>query len=193
MTGVQTCALPIYKTQFSTQIGFEQRFLCKVALGVGYNLFGDDYIQSNYALELRKGLWEKDVDKRSQLELRGTSFNYEENDFTKLICYRSAHLISLLSLGDFLSLGLCLNGKIFSQIAISDDNQFWKNNNEFSDGIVYLVFPQIKEFIGPIDMPSYLAHKTENDFKIKEIEIIENKRVPFDKLPPFRSKNYNKK
>ena len=180
-----------HKTQFSTQVGFEQRFLCKLALGIGYNLFGEDYLQSNYALELKKGLWEKDPDKRSQLRIRGTSFNYDENDFTKLICYKSAHLISLLSVGDYLSLGFCLYGKIFSQIAISDEKRFWANLNDFSNGIVYLVFPQIKEFLGPYDMPSYLAHKTQNDFKIKELEAIESRRISLDKLPPFRSENYN--
>jgi len=181
-----------HKVKFSTQIGFDQRFLCKVALGIGYNLFGEDYLLSNYALELRKGLWEKDVFLRSQLKIRCTSFNYEENTFWKLICYKSAHAISLLDVGNLLVVGLCLYGKMWAQITISDEKRFWKDMDEFSNGIVYLVFPQLKEFIGPYDIPSYLAHKTLEDSKIEELEMIEKRRIPFDQLPPFRSENYDK-
>lgn len=76
---------------------------------------------------------------------------------------------------------------------ISDEVRFWENRKEYSDGIIYLIFPQIKQFLGPYDMPHYLAHKIENDYKINELEEIELQRIPFDKLPPFRGKNYNKK
>lgn len=182
-----------HDTQFSMEMGFDQRFLCKLALGVGFNLFGDDYLNSKYALQLRKGLWEKDFDKRSQLKIRGTGFIYEENYLSKLICYKSAHTIILISVNNIFLIGFCLYGKIYSHIMISDEVRFWENRKEYSDGIIYLIFPQIKQFLGPYDMPHYLAHKIENDYKINELEEIELQRIPFDKLPPFRGKNYNKK
>lgn len=180
----------LHKAQFSTELGFEQRFLCKIALGVGYNLFGESYLENSYALELRKGLWEKDPQKRSQLKIIGTNFRYDENTFKELLCYKSAHLISLLDVGEYLSLGFCLYGKIFTQIAISDEKHLWDSYKEFSDGIVYLIFPQINEIIGPIDLPSYLAHKTEKDFKIKELEELEKRRRPLKELPPFKSAKF---
>jgi hypothetical protein len=40
-----------------TKPDYDHRFMAKLALGVGYSLFGDDFLRSNYAKELRKGVW----------------------------------------------------------------------------------------------------------------------------------------
>lgn len=181
-----------HQPKFSITIGAEERFLCKVALGIGYNLFKDDYLKTDYASELRKGLWERDRNKRSELRIFGTGFNYIKSDFVDLIRYPGAHLISLIALNNRLALGLCLYGEIWATIVISDEPSFSREMQKFKDGIVYLVFPQLNEFLGPYDLPNFLAHKTIVDCKIPELEVIEERRIPFDQLPPFRSEVYQK-
>lgn len=180
-----------HKVKFSVENGFEQRFLCKLALGVGFNLFGESYLQTDYAKEIRRGLWEKDSELRKTLQIPWTLFDDKANLFKELLCYKGAHLISIREVDKYLSLGFCLFGKIFTQIAISDDNKFWQNHKEYSSGIVYLIFPQIKEFVGPISLPLYLAHKSSEDYRIEKLLQIENKRVDLNKLPPFQSDKYN--
>jgi len=181
-----------HQLNFSITIGAEARFLCKVALGIGYNLFKDDYLQTDYALELRKGLWERDHNKRSKLQIFGTGFNYEKSDDFDLMRYPSGHLIRLILINNRLILSFCLYGEISSTIVISDDIRFSREMEKFKDGKVYLVFPQINKFLGPYELPNYLAHMINVEPKISELEMIEKRRIPFDQLPPFRSKGYPK-
>ena len=43
--------------KIAMDLRFSQRFMCKMALGVGYSLFGEDFLTESVALEARKGLW----------------------------------------------------------------------------------------------------------------------------------------
>lgn len=43
--------------EISFNFGFDMSFMSKLALGVGYCLFGADYLKSELAMELRKGVW----------------------------------------------------------------------------------------------------------------------------------------
>ncbi|TAN07151.1 MAG: HNH endonuclease [Rhodanobacteraceae bacterium] len=47
---------------------FDTRFICKLALGVGYSLFGDAFASTENAKELRKGCWPKN---QTQIGVRG--------------------------------------------------------------------------------------------------------------------------
>jgi len=67
-----------HKSIIPFQIGFEQRFLAKLALGLGYNLFGQAFLNSEYSQTLRNAMWEQDLQKRS--ELIGYSNYFDENE-----------------------------------------------------------------------------------------------------------------
>lgn len=41
----------------SINTDFDHRFLCKLGLATAYGLFGEDFLASKYAEELRKGIW----------------------------------------------------------------------------------------------------------------------------------------
>lgn len=49
-----------HKWSMSIHLGYEQRFLFKLAIGLGYNLLGEDYLTSEYYQRLKTGLWEQD-------------------------------------------------------------------------------------------------------------------------------------
>jgi len=180
---------PFHKLQTKINLGFDQRFLAKIALGIGFNLLGEDYLESEYALELHRCLWEKDFEKRCKLKVRGTGFLNEFNQIKDYMCYPGAHLINILSVGKELVIGLCLYGVIFAQIVICDDKKYFSDRQELRSGLIYLLFPQIKKIVGPISLGKYIACKFSGD-KLKELEEIENCRIDYKKLPPFRSKDY---
>lgn len=50
------------------------RMLAKLALAVGYKLFGTDFLDTAYATTLRNGLWERDANKRKKLSVKGTGY-----------------------------------------------------------------------------------------------------------------------
>ncbi len=50
------------------------RFLSKLALAIGYNLLGKEFVETDYATELRKAFREVNLDKRKKLEVRGSGY-----------------------------------------------------------------------------------------------------------------------
>lgn len=180
---------PFHNLQMKINLGYEQRFLAKVALGIGFNLLGEEYLESEYALELRKCLWERDYQKRCELKIRGTGFLNEHEQMKDILSYSGAHLINILSVGKELVVGFCLYGVLLAQVVISDDKKYFSDRHELKNGLIYLLFPQIKKSLGPITLVKFIAFKYAGD-KITELEDIEKERISFQSLPPFRSKDY---
>jgi hypothetical protein len=63
-----------HSCQITYKIGFEGRWLAKLAVGLGVNLFGPSFLQTTYAQNLHLALWEQDPNKRAQIPVRGTGF-----------------------------------------------------------------------------------------------------------------------
>lgn len=79
------------KNQLSININYDQRFMAKLGLGIGYCLFGKKAIDSVYGKELRKGLWHQEKntedDENSLPMVRGCSAWGHQQDkiFTNLV------------------------------------------------------------------------------------------------------------
>lgn len=61
---------------------FDHRFLAKLALGIGYCLFGKKALESEYGKELRNGLWYRESPNESPVipQIRGTTLLGHEQD-----------------------------------------------------------------------------------------------------------------
>jgi hypothetical protein len=98
-----------HNAQFAVAIDFEERFLAKIALGLGVLFLNDSFQSSSCADILRKFLWERDKDKRNALEVKMTSFynGFSDDDskfMRELFSWKGGHLLALFSLGDYLIL-----------------------------------------------------------------------------------------
>jgi hypothetical protein len=68
----------------------------------------------------------------------------------------------------------------------------WKQFGVFPQGQIYLLFPQIRKHIGPIDFMTYIASKTDvSSAELNELKEIESMRIDPKTLPPYRSKKDN--
>ena len=50
------------------------RLLAKLGLALGYKLLGGDFLNTAYAADLRKGLWERNPDNRKAIPVRGSGY-----------------------------------------------------------------------------------------------------------------------
>ncbi len=181
-----------HKCKMSISLGYEQRFLFKLAIGLGYNLLGEPFIASEYYQKLKAGLWEKDYKKRCQLGLRGSGILQSDKTPEKLLGWEGGNTIFLKEEGEFLLCILTLGDNNLS-VCISDRPALWRDRQlPFSPaGLVHVVIPQRNLFIGPIDLEEYIAHKS-GVIRIWQLTDVERMRVNLNELPPFRSEEYEK-
>lgn len=99
----QSISQEMHNGKITIQIGFEQRFLAKLALGLGYNLFGQAFLNSQYSQTLRNAMWEKDLNKRSKLINFSDYFEDNENTF-RYLTIEGVHTLVLLPVIDTLYL-----------------------------------------------------------------------------------------
>ncbi|AHJ11349.1 HNH endonuclease [Sulfurospirillum multivorans] len=182
--------------QLVFQIGFEIRFLSKIALAIGHNLFGEEYSNSNYAQILREVIWESDYQKLQNYEHKISNFFSESNtllkDVSQIIAWKGGTTIILLPINNSLVLLLYLVGnKQPIVITITDELDCFavETLNKFPNGCVWILIPQRQVFKGAYGLPEYLAYKTEDKSFINDLNEIEKLYVEFEKLPPFVIEN----
>ncbi|MFA5216666.1 HNH endonuclease [Sulfuricurvum sp.] len=180
------------KNQIVIQLGFEIRFLSKVALALGCNLFGDDYYRSSYAQMLRKVIWEEDHTKLENYQHQMSSFFSDQNNplkqVSEIIAWKGGHTIVLFPIDNKLLLLLYISGNK-NPIILTITDEFNKFNNtltsEFPNGCVWILIPQRQIFKGKYGFPEYLAYKMGDKSLMEDLSEIENLYVEFENLPPF--------
>jgi hypothetical protein len=182
-------ALPEEKSMgFATDPYFEQRFLAKFALGLGFNILGQPFLNTSYAIHLRNALWEKDAERRKRIPLRGSGFfGNEANETDTFVGWPGAYTIRLHIVAAHFVLTLHFPSGRAVHIVISDDPSLWVDENfdKYRNGAVFLVLPQLGQFVGPVPLPQYLAHRLGN-IKLPELAAVEERRVDRASLPRCR-------
>lgn len=87
-----------HKGRLTVQLGFEQRFLCKFALGVGFNRLGPQFLATEYAEQLRRALWERHPEDRLACGVEFSEYFKGRDDETgKVLAWQGVHTILLLT------------------------------------------------------------------------------------------------
>ena len=178
----------MHEHQVAIDPHFDLRFLGKLALGVGYKLFGNAYLETQYSTEARRALWAKDAAAREGLQLRGSGFLSGMEDQTgELLGWSGAYVVRLHAVGDDFVLSMHLSSGRVMHVSIATSPELWASTNfdPYRNGVVYLVAPQTGRFIGPIDLPSYIAHRT-GVRTVTELQELEAQRTDPATLPPCR-------
>jgi hypothetical protein len=142
---------------------FDTRFMCKLALAVGYCEFGDEYLESNYAKRLHEGLWYNGEGEVPEV-LGARPFNSPVDAvLNSFSCDPGAvSLLTILS-DEYLLLTLNIHQKHVWTMGVAIKSELPNYDFErFKDGKLLMLF-------GPahrsqeIDFPDYLAQKLHPD------------------------------
>ncbi len=142
--------------RLSINTRFDLRFICKIALGVGYSLFGDDFLKSETAPELRKGLWPKKEEPIPAV--RGMStLPFDRPQLGSIVGYPSAVAIMVMKIKDHWSLTVSIDQKLPFVINLGPATltSSYVNSDE---GYTLLLFPYLDKSI-ELTTAGLLAHR----------------------------------
>lgn len=143
----------------SVQLGNPDRMMAKIALGLGWNLFGEAFLESEATKTLRNYMWEKDFEHRQTMRVpRHDSFYSDSGPIFPEIPFMKKNVtILILSIGHAIIFFLNTFGDEQS-IQLTDDpllsEEFAKKN---PDGMAYIVNPIYETVSGPEGMTRLFA------------------------------------
>ncbi len=173
------------------EVGFEftpfaeNRFLAKMALGMGAKFLGENFVKSLEAERLRKYMWAKTKEERENIPLHGMSFfdPNKKDDLLEFYGWEGGHLITLLNLPDCVALTITLYNSIWASVKI--DKSAYDFKDKIGDGISIVIIPALNRIVGPMKYIHFLNHKMDirnKNAELSEIEI-ELKRRKKSKPP----------
>ncbi|WP_064120715.1 HNH endonuclease [Pseudomonas fluorescens] len=148
------------KTRVTVDRKFDQRFMCKLAIGVAYCLFGPKVLESDYGKELHKGLWFRDGD--DEPEVRGSTLFTKQGDpaFNRLVGFPNAVAIVLLPTQDGIAINLNINSQLnWTVLCAPNDVLTAEDVAKIGDGQILLLVRALRTCIH-LELPSYLAYKS---------------------------------
>ncbi len=158
------------QNRFSIQIDAGDRFLAKLAIGLGTLFLSPHFITSQDATLLRNFMWEQKADDREALQLHGTAFfeNFAgrqaaSNQLNNLLGWKAGHLI-LFQAFDRLGLSVMLYGSQSATISVSSTQEHWDGRVGDAGGpggTAFLVAPGFQRAIGPFPLSRYVAASLE--------------------------------
>jgi hypothetical protein len=135
---------------------FDLRFICKLALAVGYSIFGMEYLNSEASLELRKGLWPKQGGSMPNIKGKPT-LPFGDLRFASLVGYPGAAAIMLMKVNNHWMLTVSIDEKLPFSISIGPDSMDSDHVNS-EEGYSLLLFPYLNMAI-ELTTASLLAHR----------------------------------
>jgi hypothetical protein len=148
------------EVMFNTK--FDQRFICKLAIGVAYCLFGSKVLDSVYGKELHKGLWYREG--ADEPKVRGNALYSRENnpDFIQLVGFPNAVTLMLLATPEGISINLNISSQLnWTVLCASNEILTADDVAKIDDGQILVLVRTFQTGIY-LDLPHYLACKAGN-------------------------------
>jgi hypothetical protein len=177
-----------HKNSFKVDIDIGNRFMAKLALGLGCLFLKDEFKASPDAALLRKYVWTKNFKERREFPIHGTGLLKGEERMTnvnELLKWEGAHILYLMQIGESLALYANFYGRNGAVIQITENRNHWRGLIDRE--IIYIVIPERQKCVGPITLEDYIGHKY-SEFKNEQLTELENELATIEPLPPFELK-----
>jgi len=141
------------RAQLKMNLKFDQRFICKMALAVGFSLFGQPYLATAQAAEARMGL---KMYPQTPPEVRGSPTIFNSTQSAKFVGYEGAVVILVLKTGGAYLMTMTVDRNLPFAVELCPDTL----NSEFIDsemGYSLMLFPQVRQCV-ELSMVELLAH-----------------------------------
>lgn len=161
------------------------RLQAKLGLALGAKIFGDAFLETNYAKVLRNGFREADPTKRVASLVRGTGILSQANlgGVEEKLRWPGGWLLWLKRQGDDTALiVISPSAKVMTVVVIDDHNLTNSLPPEHEFGLIWVTVPSIEVAVGPITAPDYIAHQLRN-IQHPALAALEAKRSDGSSLP----------
>ncbi len=160
-------------------VDFGVRFQCKLALGFGHALFGQEFAAQPYAGALRAGLCHR-YGRGDPPPLIGKGFWGDgEAGFTAQFANEGAFtlLFTRAHEGAWLSVFMPTGKSTHTLILPGDELLSSALFSQYSSNFVVLIFPAIKRHVGPLPAFSYVMHRNGQRLIPELLEIEANRKT----------------
>lgn len=168
------------------QIDFDQRFRCKLALGIGYSLFGEDFLSHCTAAEIRKGVWPPSDGPKSAVRGTPTVFA-SDTPLASVPGYPGAVAIYIMKSGSSWSMFVSIDEKLPFTIEIGPGTMTSQHVNP-EEGYALLLFPYLEKFV-ELTLAALIDHRfgVMKHSALEQIDAIRETADQFDMqlLAPF--------
>ncbi|MCH7351278.1 MULTISPECIES: HNH endonuclease [unclassified Acinetobacter] len=150
---------------------FDQRFICKLMLGIGYALFDEDFLENSTVIEARRGVWPKKDGEISKIHGASTYSLLKCHKFLGAAAgYPGAVVITIMRISDSWSMCVTINEKFPFIIELGPITMTSQYINP-EEGYVLLLFPYIEESI-ELTATALFAHQSGRmkNSKLKQID-----------------------
>lgn len=166
-----------HQTQISINLDVGNRFYSKIALGVGFNIYGEDFLSMPYTVELSKALWYRPGKERPQVQ--GQDLILGKNNLPPMAIdlynWNFGNILTIFPTEQGLALAMGFFGKFATLMILSKNtSQITPTFSIPQDGITYLWSTDNGFKIGPIDFIEYAAHRL-NEIHIAPLNEFESK------------------
>lgn len=174
------------RSSLTISVAADGRFLAKLALAVGFQLFGGKFLKTSYGLDLRKAFREANYEKRRQIPILGSGYlrSVDLEPLKDKLRWPGGWLLIILRQATSLTLIVQPPSGTSMLIQITDDATLLDElGAEYHNGVAWLTVPGALRAVGPISFPEYIAHKLGKQSH-PELQQLESLRGRPDLLPP---------
>jgi len=148
-----------HKAEIVIDTKFDQRFLCKLAIGIAFCLFGSKVLDSAYGKELHNGLWYRNGN--DQPKIHGTNLfsKNADSNLNETIGFPNAVTFLLFSSEDGISLNLNISSQLNWTILCAPKDILTEHDiAKIGDGQILLLVRAMQVGVY-LELPFYLACK----------------------------------
>lgn len=165
-------------------VHYGDRFLAKIALGIGSLLLKESFITSHSADLLRRFMWSKNAELRSEIPIPGSSFFGEKiGTLNNIMNWPGGHLLHISQVANQLMLYVSFYDIQKAVIRISSEPEQW--DGVVNEGLIYVIAPGLQKYVGPKNIGSFIAHKFESDCSDPDLTELEAEMGQYNQMPPF--------
>jgi hypothetical protein len=163
-----------HKLLITIQQGNEWKFLSKLSIGLGYNLFGNDYLESKDYKIFYNIINAENIDEIKNILMETpvmgdflSNMTSSLKNIGKIMAFKGGHTLLFQIINNELYFVMWLYNEKYPFVIkiLSDVSKFKKNEllEKYKNGFVYLCIPAKKISIGPMDLLSYMAYLIGDD------------------------------
>lgn len=155
----------VLKNELIVRTNPADRFLPKLGIALGYQLFGAPYLDTQYAQTLRRALWERDDAVRETLPVVGVGYFSSESRglFGDILKWPAGWVLLIKRQKEKLMLSVVTpSGRGMQGLICNDPSLVAGLSPDHDEGTVWITVPPLSQAVGPIGLPDYLAHKLGN-------------------------------
>jgi hypothetical protein len=152
--------------RLSLNVNFDRRFMAKLGLGIGYCLFGEKVLATDYGKELRKGMWCQDSTHEVEEEclplVRGASVWMSKADekFSNLVGEEHAVSLIIVPAGVGVAVNINIGQEMSGTVMCAATKDLDATDlDSIREGKVILIYKYLQTSIS-LPLPEYLAYKT---------------------------------